>query len=199
VQSESDLGAYARLATTSDAGQLQLAEDDATYSATLQMPVGWDAAASASVAVDIPPQDVVTSIDSGPSIVSPGAEMAVISQGSWTPTIVAGSKTYVHQIGTWCRIGSMVVVEYDVQYNTGAGITSVAIGGLPYARSSSWRGLTAPTDAGPCGQVFDNTALVLYHGRMSGSTILVLDNTGASPAGGIAGHFAGQATYFTGP
>lgn len=190
---------FAQLTSDGTSGVLELTEDSADFSFFLKLPSGWNAAASSDQEINVQPPTVIEDIAGGSGIISAAVEAASIGQGSWTPTITAGSKNYVHQVGTWFRIGSMVVVEFDVQYNTGAGIASVTIGGLPFARAATWRGITAPTDAGPCGQIFNTTALATYHGRMSGSTILVLDATGASPAGGVAGHFSGQAIYFTGP
>lgn len=57
-------------------------------------------------------------------------------EGTWTPTLfgatTAGTTTYASQVGTYYRIGGVVVIQGYIEWTARTGTGSARIGGLPF-------------------------------------------------------------------
>lgn len=81
-----------------------------------------------------------------------GASVPMMQTGTWTPTIfgsgTAGTPTYTTQVGSYCRIGTMVFFSGQLVWSAlGGAVGEMRIGGLPFTVKSSAenRGFMHPT------------------------------------------------------
>lgn len=167
------------------------------------LPSGWDAAASASPEVNVPPEAIVTEIDGGSGVVTPGAELGVTGQGTWTPTVTGGMASgpnYLQQQGTWFRVGSLVIAKFRIQWDTGgAAFSPLTIGPFPFAQSATWHSISAVT-TGFDGLGQDMATGVPCFLTLAGAPaddVQFLDITGTPINGAATGHYTGTLYYFT--
>lgn len=68
--------------------------------------------------------------------VNGGNDLTWYKEGTWTPTIEgstsAGTASYTVQVGTYTRIGRIVLIFCNVTWSSGTGTGNLRIAGLPY-------------------------------------------------------------------
>lgn len=190
---------YSEIRAIGTGGALALAEQGATFEARLRSPTGWQAAAVAHAEAFVPPQALYAFATGISGQIGPGPEAGLIATGTFTPTIVAGSKTYVSQGGRWIRIGNLGFIQFEVGYTGGVGITNKVIAGAPIQETSSVRGTFGPTEI-PSGLAWDVDSLpwTRYNCRFNtvSGEIIIADDTGVSGAAPAQAIFQGSLWFF---
>lgn len=73
-----------------------------------------------------------------------GSTLSSYALGTWTPTLiggsVAGTTTYVQQVGSYVKIGGMVTINAHIQISAATGTGDLTIGGIPYNPYSNTSG-----------------------------------------------------------
>lgn len=108
----------------------------ATNKMILDVPTGWDAAASGDVTITAVTPGIVarhgTQIN-GATVVSAIAELLVSTRGNWTPEVNVPSATYSFQSGSWTLDGYWLTLEWVVVWSGGVPGGNLNITNLPYA------------------------------------------------------------------
>jgi len=122
-------------------------------------------------------------------------------EGTWTPS-VGGSATYTIQVGTYVKIGKLVIAHFDMQINSIGSGSATTISGLPFTAGGSNQG--NPASIGYWTSLATNIySLMLRVDSASTSIVNQIQNTfsGTPTAGaGIYGNSArvtGAAIYQT--
>lgn len=93
---------------------------------------------------------------------------------TWTPTVVgsstAGTTTYTAQIGHYTKIGSLVIVQFNVSYSAATGTGVLLIQGLPFTINNT-------TNSAPSGTIAINAAGLTWP---TGSTTVALQGVGGT-------------------
>lgn len=125
-------------------------------------------------------------------ITNPAINTPILSSGTFTPTLVgattAGTGTYTTQVGTYTRVGNLVLFTVDIAWSAHTGTGTMSITGLPF---SSAQLATCPlsystlTFSGiPAGKISANS-----------STIDLTYATSGAAAAGIAMDTAASFTF----
>jgi hypothetical protein len=124
-------------------------------------------------------------------------------EGTWTPTIIGsttpGTATYLVQTGSYLKIGVTVTVTFFVQWNTGTGLGSFTVGGLPFNTANDLSRITTGSimmDGVP----FSGNYVVPYSQYGTNAFILYATTAGttwASVPYDSSGSIIGQLTYWT--
>lgn len=165
----------------------------ATDAFIIRVPSGWDTAASGNATVDIP-QEAEINLGSAP-------ELGVFGYGTWTPTIIGiDTLTYGTQVGTWWRMGPLVVAQWQVSWSAGATFSDLFVSGLPFGETATWRGQTAVSDAAT-GIARDATAQRVFSCYVLAGAVGLEALSAGEPVqpvqGYAAGHIRGQVVFFT--
>ena len=104
-------------------------------------------------------------------------------EGTFTPTIVgatvAGTGTYITQIGRYTKIGRMVHVSLAVVWTAHTGTGNMRISGLPFtsvnATPIEWlcvpefASMTMPANTTPCAAVLPNVSIIVLYSQAVGA------------------------------
>lgn len=111
-------------------------------------------------------------------------------EGTWTPTVAssAGAITTYSATGRYTKIGRVVTLSFNIIItNNGTGSGYIAVTGMPYAESGTYR---------ECGQFVEYAAVGFTGGVSFGITnTLVLTKYDNSYPGGTGNRFAGTIVY----